>query len=196
MAKSDEQPRHLGSPNSMTQAYFDALRRLASSAASPTDPVLQKQNAALSIMLAITVVEAFFNLFFRVKVSESGFTQHAPRVLKDLDDRRSLDYKVKNWPRIVLGQSLDENSDAFKSFIKLKDRRNALMHFTSSHESLSLEGLQLEGVADVTVYESLVGNDALDAVAIAENFVAELLKASGFKAEQIPFGLRLWLGIA
>lgn len=86
---------NLSSPNRMIWNYFEALRRLVTNLGHANDEAELKQNVAVSIMLSVTVVEAFLNIFFRVVVSEAGFTQHEQMVLDNLSERKSLDYKLK-----------------------------------------------------------------------------------------------------
>jgi hypothetical protein len=145
-------------------------------------------------MAAITLVEAFLNVFFRVKVGEPGFEQHESIVLSDLSNRKSLDYKLKNWPRQILGKPLDLASPGVAAFMQLKECRNALMHFTSSHETVAIENIEIQGLADTTMYDGLVAADAVRAVFTAEGIIAELFRLAGFTEDRIPPGLHLWLG--
>jgi len=189
-----DQNKSLSSANRITWEYFTALRRLVSSAQRASDPNLGRQDTALAIMAAITLVEAFLNLFFRVKTSEPGFEQHASIVLRDLSNRKSLDYKLKHWPRQVLGKPLDVAKPAVAEFMLLKARRNALMHFTSSHETAIIDNIEIRGLADTTVYDGLVATDAVRAVSTAEGMIAALFRLAGFTEDQIPPALHLWLG--
>ncbi len=184
----------LSSPNRIVWQYFEALRRLASRIGSLEDDAERKQDTALCILLAVTVVEAFLNIFFRVIVSEAGFTQHEQRLLDDLNKRRSLDYKLRNWPRRVLGKGLDFTAAIPKAFLELKDRRNALMHFTSTHQTVSLPGIEIHGAADTSVFDDLTVKDAEKGVEIAEGMVEELCRLRGLPEEKIGQALHLWTG--
>jgi hypothetical protein len=178
----------------MIWQYFDALRRLVNDLGTEQDEGVVKQNVALAILLSITVVEAFLNIYFRVIVSESGFSSHRQRVLDDLERRKSLDYKVKNWPKAILGKSLNIETSISKAFVRLKDRRNALMHFTSTHESLELPGVKIHGLADTTPFDSLQASDAAEALAVAEGMICEFFRLRGVPEQQLKHVLHSWTG--
>jgi hypothetical protein len=146
------------------------------------------------IMLAIAAVETFLNVFFRVVVTESGFTGHAKRVLDDLDKRRSLDHKLRNWPRDILGEGLDFTATVPAGFMKLKEKRNRLMHFTSSHQTLELPNVEIRGLAEMSDFETLTPADANSAVDMAEGMVRELCRLRGARPEQLDQLLALWTG--
>ncbi len=184
----------LSSPNRIVWQYFEALRRRVGVLAQTTDDTVLRQDAAICIMLAVTVVEAFLNVFFRVVVSEQGFTHHEQHLLKDLKRRRSLDYKLKNWPQEILAKALDLDSPTPKAFMALKERRNSLMHFTSSHETIDVPTATIQGLADTTVFDMLTANDAADALEVAEGMVAEIFRLHGYSEEQLPYGLQMWTG--
>lgn len=181
-------------PNRIVWQYFESLRRRVVTLIQTSDETILKQDAATCIMLAVTVVEAFLNVFFRVVVSEQDFTNHEQRVLKDFKDRRSLDHKIKNWPADILGRGLDFTAPVPKAFLALKERRNALMHFTSSHETINVSDAELRGLADTSVFDSLTAIDAADALEVAEGMVSEILRLRGYTAEQLRLGLQMWTG--
>lgn len=123
----------------MVWEYFQCLRRMAQRVRQIQDKSEQKQEIALCIIMAVTVVETFLNIYFRVIVSEPAYSKHKQRVLNDLSFNpypKSLDEKLKHWPKDILGQTLDLGSHIPKEFFELKKRRNRLMHFSSSHESV------------------------------------------------------------
>ena len=184
----------LSSPNRMVWQYFHALRRLVCDLKIEQDEELVKQNAALAILLSVTVVEAFLNVYFRVIVSESDFLVHRQRVINDLDRRRSLDYKIKNWPKVVLGKSLNIEAPTPKAFMKLKDRRNALMHFTSTHESLEFPDFEVHGLADTTLFDSLQESDAVEALSVAKGMLCEFFRLRGVPEPQLKHALHFWTG--
>ncbi len=178
----------------MIWQYFEALRRLVGGLDHARDETVLKQDAVLCIMLAVTVVEAFLNTFFRVIVGEPDFAQHKPRVLADLDRRRSLDHKLRNWPGDILGEPLDFTAPVPKAFLTLKERRNALMHFTSSHETVRLPGIEIQGLADTSVLDTLALRDAVNALQVAEDMVCELIRLRGTPEDKLPHALHLWTG--
>lgn len=149
--------------------------------------------------MAVAAVEVFVNLFFRVLVTEPSFQQHKQLVLDDLDTSqpggpKGVDYKLRHWPHKVLGKSLAWQTGVAKDFNDLRERRNALMHFTSSHQSITLPGMEIQGLADTTVYDSLGIGDAAKALEVAEGIVTELFRLKGIPEGQIPGALHQWTG--
>ena len=183
------------SPNRMVWQYFQTLQRLVRRALEPhDDDSIQRQDIALCIFMGVTVVETFLNIFFRVIVSEEGRRHHEKLFLEDMVRRRSLDYKIKKWPSRILGQEIDLESGIGKDFSILKDKRNSLMHFTSTHDTLSHGGLTIKGVADTTTFNKLVRDDSGFALKTAEGIIALILKMNGATDKDLPRGIQLWTG--
>lgn len=190
---------NLSSPNRPVWTYFDSLRRVVHRTTRIQDPTEQKDEIVLSFVLAIAAVEVFVNLFFRVLVTEPSFQQHKQLVLDDLDTSqpggsKGLDHKLCHWPPKVLGKSLAWQTGVAKAFDDIRERRNALMHFTSSHQSIALSNMTIQGLADTTVYDSLEVADAEKALEVAEGMVAELFHLRGIPETQIPGALHQWTG--
>ena len=82
----------LSSPNRIIWRYFTALRRLVNGIEHERDEGVKRENAALCVILAVTIVESFLNVFFRVVVSETGFTVNAKIILRDMEKRKSLNH--------------------------------------------------------------------------------------------------------
>jgi hypothetical protein len=184
----------LSSPNRIVWRYFQALRRRAGALQSVNDEDEMEEDVALCLMQAIAVVETFLNVFFRVVVEEPGFTHHKPRLLKDLKDRRSLEHKLKAWPTAILGKAVNFEEPAAKAFMVVKERRNGLMHFTSSHESVFVPGITIHGLADTTLLDGLTHADACGAVDAVEGMINVLLRARGISEENLAHALHSWTG--
>ena len=184
----------LSAPNHMVWRYFQALRRRVRALQSAEDENEMKDDVALCLMLAIAVVETFLNVFFRVVVEEPGFTQHKPRLLKDLKHRRSLEHKLKTWPAAILGKAVNFEEPAAKAFLAMKERRNELMHFTSSHESVLVPGVVIHGLANTTILDRLTRADAVGAVEAVEEMICILLRARGISKQNLPHALHSWTG--
>ncbi len=144
--------------------------------------------------MGVTAVETFLNIFFRVIVSEEGRRHHEKRFLQELAKRRSLDYKIKNWPSRMLGQPIDLESGIGRDFSILKCKRNSLMHFTSTHNTLNHGGLVIRGVADTTTFDKLVPDDCVFALKTAEGIIALILRMNGATDKELPWGIQLWTG--
>jgi len=187
----------LSSPNRMVWQYFRCLRRLVERLSHIQDESERKQEISLCIITAVTVVEAFLNIYFRVIVSEQAYSQHKQRVLNDLSFNpwpKSLEEKLRNWPKDILGQTMDLGSGTPKAFLELKKRRNRLMHFASSHESVCVPGITINGLADSSVFDDLETSDAISALEIAEGMLEEMFRLRGVPPKQIPGDLHLWTG--
>lgn len=139
---------NISSPQRMVWVYFNALRRLIRTLDTAATEDEVRENVAVCVILAVSIVETFLNVLFRVVVSESGFTQHEPLILKDIENRKSLDYKLRSWPKIVFGKGVDFEEPTAQAFLVLKERRNRLMHFTSSRQTVAVPGIRppLRGV--------------------------------------------------
>lgn len=178
----------------MVWSYFEALRRLCYRTENCTYDNHKKQDAALCVILAVTGVEVFFNVYFRVLVSEQSYKHAKQRLLDDLKRHCSLDRKLRSWPLVVFGHELDFRSDVGQKFMRLKELRNSLVHFSSSHESIELPGLAIHGLADTTAFESLDENIAIEALNTAECLICEIFKLRGTEDKDLQHGLHAWTG--
>ena len=186
-------PLSLGSPNYMVQNYALALQRSVIRALDETDEKIQKQEVAIVVFMAVTVVEAFINAYFRVLVSEDGFKPFEHQIIKDLDKRISLAQKIKQWPRLAFGRSIDESKGIGLEFKKLRDLRNKLMHFQSSHENFSYEKFTFHGVADISSYATLSAEWAMWAMETAEGIIEEILRLRGSSEKQRVHDMHFWI---
>jgi hypothetical protein len=174
--------------------YCDLVRRLVAEIPNISDEAHQKQQTALVVLMSVTVVEAFTNVFFRVVVSETEFQQHLQRIEKDLKSNKGLDRKIKEWPEAIFGKRFDWNSGIGKDFMTLKKKRNQLIHFTSSHSTLNVGGMTIQGTADTSVFDDLDLNDAEFALQTAEDTIQELLRFRGLGEDKLPWAMQLWTG--
>lgn len=182
-------------PNRMVWQYYQTLERLVHRAREPHDnDSIHNQDIALCIFMAVTVVETFLNIFFRVVVSEEERKHHEKDFLAEIKRRCSLDYKIRKWPSRILGQTIDLDSGTGKDFRVLKDKRNSLMHFTSTHHTLEYGDLVIKGLVDTTTFDKLVPDDAVFALETAIGFIALILKMNGATDQELPWGIQLWMG--
>jgi hypothetical protein len=72
----------------------------------------KKEDAAICVITAVTVVEVFLNVYFRILVSESPFKHAEKKIKNDLKCKISLDRKLKEWPSEVFGKKIDYGSGA------------------------------------------------------------------------------------
>ena len=144
--------------------------------------------------MAVTVVEVFLNLWFRVRVEERKVSGEREAFLKDLAARISIDRKVKQWPQRYLSKALNFNAGAGAEFIKLKELRNSIIHFTGSHESIDLGNVTIHGLADTSEYDALTAVHASWALQTAEDLVAEVFRLAGLNSEEVSHALHAWAG--
>ena len=181
-------------PNRIVRDYFLSLRLLEERAREAQSPELSRQTAALAVVTAVTVIEIFLNLWFRVRVEERKVPGEREAFLKELSARISLDRKLKQWPQRYLSGELNVTSGAGAEFMKLKELRNSIVHFTSSHESIDLGNVTIHGLADTTEYDALSAEKAIWALQTAEDFVAEIFQLAGIASKEIPHALHAWVG--
>jgi hypothetical protein len=187
--------RQLASPHSIIWEYYECLKRQINRIPENENDRIQKQELVLALFLSVTVVEVFINAFFRVVVDEEGFTIHRERLLKDIKKRISLESKLKEWPKKVFGKSLDFNAPNIKKFVLLKNQRNVLMHFVSSHESIELLGpVYIHGLADMSALKSLTLPLVIEYPNIIRNFSYEIFLARGISKANLPHAFHRWFG--
>ena len=184
----------LSSPNSMVWSYFEALRRLCYRVEAYENDSHKKQDAALCIILAVTGVEVFMNVYFRILITEELYKHAKQRILNDLDRPVPLDRKLKDWPNLVFGQKIKFGSGIGQKFSDLKNTRNKLIHFSSTHESIEVPGITINGMADTTVYNLLGEHAASEALEVAENFIGEIFRLRGIHENEICHSLHAWTG--
>lgn len=180
------------SPNRMVREYFDFLRRLTRRAQSAETDADERQDTAVCVVMAVTIIEIFLNLYIRIVIEESSFRRNREQILKDMKDRCSLDKKLKKWPHLVFGKKLNLKNGPGKEFMDLKELRNNLVHFQSSWDTLNFPAMVINGVANTTAYDSLKSGDAVKAVTIAEKMLAEIFRLRGMPEEEVPHALHLW----
>lgn len=187
--------RNLATPHSIIWEYYECLRRQINRIPENENDRTQKQELFLALILSVSVVEAFINAFFRVVVEEEGFSIHKDRLLKDVEDRISLERKLKEWPKMVFGKRLDFHAPNVKMFVNLKNQRNALMHFVSSHESIELPGpVNIRGMADMSALKALSLSLAVDYPNVIRNFSYEIFLARGISGRKLPHAFHQWFG--
>jgi hypothetical protein len=184
----------LSSPNSMVWSYFEALRRLCYRVESHENNSHKTQDAALCVILAVTGVEVFMNVYFRILITEEPYKHAKQRILNDLDKQAPLDRKLKEWPKLVFGEKIKFGSGIGQKFSKLKNTRNKLVHFSSTHEPIEVPGVTINGMADTTVYNSLGKHAANEALEVAEGFIGEIFRLRGIHENEICHALHSWTG--
>lgn len=186
----------LSSPNIIIWEYFEALRRLVVQSRDSEDESTRRQTAALSVVMSVTVVEVFLNLWFRVRAEERHSPEDVAKLVLELGHPRpwSLDKKLKHWPKRYLGKELDLDHGPGAEFMKIKALRNSIIHFSSTHTTFEHENVVIRGLADTTDYHELTFEKARSALSAAEDVIGEVFSLAGVSQENIRHMLHLWVG--
>jgi len=184
----------LSSPNRMVCSYFEALRRLSYRTEHEENIIHKHQDTSLCVILSVTGVEAFLNLYFRVLISETPYKHAEEQILSDLQNKVNLDIKIKNWPHLVFNEKIDFGSGVGQKFTTVKNMRNKLIHFSSSHETIEVPGVIINGMADTSAYDSLKTMKPIEILEIAENFICEIFRLRGIEKDNICHMLHSWTG--
>lgn len=190
--------RVLASPNRIVWELFEGLRRLCvrvEEAEAMHDSTALRQDAALCVILSVQCVEVFFNVYFRVLISEPAYEHAAEKISTDMARSTcGLDRKIKQWPDAVFGKQLSLDQGIGQKFVALKNLRNKLVHFTSSHETFSIPGVAIHGLADISFYETLSAKSAIEALQVAESFLCEVFILRGIRGNDLRHALHSWTG--
>jgi hypothetical protein len=187
---------NLSSPNRIVWEYFESLRRLVLQSRDGEDESTRRQSAALSVVMSVTVVEVFFNLWFRVRAEERHSPEEVAMLISELGHPRpwSLDRKLKHWPKRYLGKELDLDHGPGAEFIKVKTLRNSIVHFSSTHTTFEHENVVVRGLADTTAYDGLSFENARSALFAAEDVIGEVFALASVTPENIRHMLHQWAG--
>lgn len=192
--KKQNKNKILSTPNKMVFSYFSALRRMCYQVEKHSTESHKREDSLLCIITAVTVVEVFLNVYFRILISESAYKHAENKVQEDLQKRVSLDRKLKEWPKEVFGKKIDFGTGAGQRFMELKNLRNDLVHFSSTWEIVEVPGITIRGLADTSVFELLGEHSAIQALETAEEFLIEIFRMRGIKEADIPSALHSWTG--
>lgn len=79
-------------------------------------------------------------------------------------------------------------------FMGIKELRNSIVHFSSSHTTFEHANVIVRGLADTTDYDALYFEKARVALFAAEDMIGEIFLLSGVVPENIPHMLHAWTG--
>jgi hypothetical protein len=194
MIGSPSKKKVLATPNSILWEFYAILTHQADLASKASEPEQKRRMMATCIILAVTLVETFVNIYFRIVASEKQFSHAGAEIMEDLRNQMSLDYKIKKWPRLAFGASVDFGQGVGQDFISLKEDRNWLMHFSSTYEPVSFDNVTIQGLSDISRYESFDHYDPIRTVSTVEGIIIEILKLRGITSNQVAPSLLQWLG--
>ena len=187
--------KNLGSPNRIIWEYFSSLRDIVAQLDTTEKKEHIPRKVILCVFMSVAIVETFLNVYFRQLLEESACDGCREQTLKELDERTSLERKIKTWPKRFFNKDIDFSRGVGQQFIRLKELRNKLMHFRTSFDAVKTFDGELRGLADLTEYEALNKNTAVEAIQIAEEMIAEIFRLKGASEEQIAHYLHQWTGM-
>jgi hypothetical protein len=177
----------------VVREYFECLRWLSGAAREVEDIQHSRRLAAMATIQAVTAVEVFMNLWFRAFVEDRKDEDLHGALLRDLKAKTSLERRLATWPKKYLGTKLDLREGPGGDFVRLKNIRNSIVHFHTTHETVRAPQLIMHGLADTTEYDALNSNSAQSALAIVEEFVAEIFRLAQFDAATSENALAAWI---
>ncbi len=192
--------RTLSSPNNIICTYCDYLEasisNLKESIGKTKDPDDSYVDIAVSIILAVTVIEMFLNIYFRGIAELDPDKKRGKEFLKNIKAPTPLDTKVKKWPKLAFGKSLNFKKGIGKDFLKLKDLRNKLVHFSSDLHTVSIQLIPFSNFTDTTVFHNLKLSDSENSLKVVRGFIKEIFILEGISKEKLPEMMQYWTGFA
>jgi len=185
----------LASNQTIISSYYNILRKLVFDYKDAINENEKKEKALLVVIMSVTIIEAFLNIYFYLLVSEEKYSQHFEQISKEISNTSySLDKKIKNWPVLLFNKGLDLGSGVGQKFQNLKNLRNELLHFQSDHNELVVENIRISKLLDITVYEKLAEYDVESCQTIVLDFASEIFRLVGIQENKIGAFIHLWFG--
>ena len=185
-----------GSPNYVPSTLSALLRRLANDNRTQDDERIVGENGLVAIILGITALDAFANLFFRALADEVSFQHIRDKLIKDLEKPVPLSAKLEKWCRRAFGKTPDHTDSRWKSFIALRNWRNELVHFKSSPHALAgSQTVAISGLADIAALTRIrrsTPQDVLGTMCGIEEMIGEL---RGYGETEKSGFVHLWIGV-
>lgn len=186
----------LSSPNMVPWTLFGMLQRLAvAPSQAPQSPELVQQNALSAIFIAVAAVEAFTNIFFRVIAEEPQFYQGREAILKAIKSKHSTSRKLKEWTHSTFGREIDQEDERWKSFQNLVARRNELVHFKLSYDSIGVSNVHISGLADTSQFLQLAKETPRECLNCAVGIVELIGRSRGISQRDMRGFLHGWIGV-
>lgn len=179
----------------MVWEYLETLNHLLQSEHAWENKSSERKYAALIVIMSVTVVETFLNVFFRTLVENDKHIAHREWVVSDIKKRISIEEKLRKWPVAILGKQIELGHGPGQLFQATKKVRNFLVHFVTEHETVVVSpDVFFDGMADTTAYHALKKQDAVSAVRSAQGMIEEILKLTGATGEKLAGEIHHWTG--
>ena len=96
---------------------------------------------------------------------------------------------------MIFGDDIDFGKGGIGDFVQLKESRNSLVHFVSSHDSIELPGpVIIHGLADTSFYSSLSVSLASKCPDIVRGVAYEIFRLRGIDKDKRPHSFHAWFG--
>jgi len=176
------------------------LLRLTESAQGTQEKELIEQDALTSIILAVTLVEAFTNTYFRVVASDAKFAAASGQILNGLDSKQSnTRRKLREWSKLAFGQEIDLTDSRWKRYEELVERRHQFIHYKPTYETVSLpsEGLPVfvHGLTTLEPFVALDDKAAGECVRTVVGVVQLVGECQSFSDSDNAAFIHQWFGI-
>ena len=145
----------LSAPQGVIWDYIKCFQEILQDMEITQNKDVEKRKASICLHLAVLIVETFFNIYFRLAVESNKHKEHKRVILKHIEKRKSLDFKIREWPKLIFRKSLDFENGKAKDFIDLKEKRNSIMHYKYTYDFVSFGNMSIHGLTDISFYESL-----------------------------------------
>lgn len=185
----------LASNQSILWSYYNVLRSLVFDNKKTTNASEKRENALLVIIMSVTIIEAFLNIYFYLLVSEKKYFKHFEQISKEIKNTSfSLDKKIRLWPKLLFNKDIDLGSGVGQKFQELKKLRNELLHFHSDHYESKFDNIKITRLLDITAFEKLAEYDVNSCTSIVLDFASEIFRLSGVTENKMDSAIHLWFG--
>lgn len=137
-------------------SYYNILRSLVFDNKKTANFNEKRENALLVIIMSITIIEVFLNIYFYLLASEKKYFKHFEQISKEIKNTSfSLDKKIRLWPKLLFNKGIDLGRGAGQKFQDLKKLRNELIHFHSDHYESEFDNIKITKLLDISAFEKL-----------------------------------------
>jgi hypothetical protein len=183
----------LASNQTIIWSYYNILQNLVFDFKNAKSEKEKREKAVLVIIMSVTVVETFMNVYFFLLASEEKYSERFELITKEIRSA-SLDSKIKRWPKKLLGKKINLGSGVGQKFQNLKKLRNKLLHFQSEHNELMHDNIQLKKLIDISVYENILEYDVESCPSLVLDCVSKIFSLVGIPENKMGGFIHTWFG--
>lgn len=185
-----------GSPNHVLWQFSGILDRLASAKDVHCERAVVEQNGTVAVLVAATSIEAFTNIYFRVVADEPQFLHSRAEIIQGLEERTlSTAVKLLKWCELAFHQRIDERDSRWVQFKSLQSLRNNIVHFKSSHDSLQVDDIRIDGLVGLSAFAQMSEATPIWAVNCVRGVVGLVGECRGIAKSEIAGFVRHWAAL-